>query len=194
MFRLLSKKTVYALIENKILNSEDYDIYVYSIEIIYLNSGILFVCLVVSILLNDLGHFVALNVFFIPTRMLSGGYHCKKSETCFICSILCYIMSLLFVDYIWNYHQQVTIFMQFLGVLSIIELLLFSPLVNVKHPLELYQIRRNKKILFFTIIFQIFVYVVLFINNNAFSRNQLIFIILSGVILLIGRNKKVDIN
>lgn len=79
MFRLLSKKTVYALIENKILNSEDYDIYVYSIEIIYLNSGILFVCLVVSILLNDLGHFVALNVFFIPTRMLSGGYHCKKS-------------------------------------------------------------------------------------------------------------------
>ena len=86
MFKRLSEDIIFLLKKNKKLDIESYDIYVYAAEIILLNGSLLLICLVMSILLGELSHMLAFILFFIPLRMLVGGYHCKKSELCFICS------------------------------------------------------------------------------------------------------------
>lgn len=85
MFRKMSEALTFQLVKNKILNIEAYEIWAYSIEIILLNGSILLGCLLISFMLGEMTHMLSFVLFFIPLRMLVGGYHCRKSETCFFC-------------------------------------------------------------------------------------------------------------
>ena len=88
MFRKMSEALTFQLVKNKILTIEAYEIWAYSIEIILLNGSILLGCLLISFMLGEMTHMLSFVLFFIPLRMLVGGYHCRKSETCFFCTLL----------------------------------------------------------------------------------------------------------
>lgn len=66
------------------MDIESYEVWAYSIEIILLNGSILLGCLLISFMLGEMTHMLSFVLFFIPLRMLVGGYHCRKSETCFL--------------------------------------------------------------------------------------------------------------
>lgn len=89
MLKSISEYITYLMIKNKILNIELYDIYVYSIQVVLLNLGILIVCFMISVLTGDICNLIAFIIFFIPVRKLAGGYHCRKARNCFIISIIC---------------------------------------------------------------------------------------------------------
>lgn len=81
------------LVENKILNECDEDIVIYGIKSIIFNLTSVISILVLSILLNDLYVGLFFLMFFIPLRMILGGYHCKNAISCFVCFNLLYIFT-----------------------------------------------------------------------------------------------------
>ena len=98
MFKRLSEDITFLMIKNRILDINSYDIYLYAVEIILFNGSIVLACLLMSILSGTLHHMLAFILFFIPLRMLARGYHCKRSEVCFICSIGMYGVSVLLIQ------------------------------------------------------------------------------------------------
>ncbi|MFQ6930344.1 MAG: accessory gene regulator B family protein [Eubacterium sp.] len=60
------------------MDIEAYEVWAYSTEIILLNGSILLGCLLISFMLGEMTHMLSFVLFFIPLRMLVGGYHCRK--------------------------------------------------------------------------------------------------------------------
>lgn len=193
MFKILSENILYIMIKNKLLDIESYDIYLYALEVILLNGSIFIICLLISIIAKELFHMLSFTLFFIPLRMLVGGYHCKNSELCFLCSISLYIISILLTHTlqeisIINFISQISF------VISIIIILIFAPLTNSNHPLEYYQISRNKKILYKLVTIYFILYIVLYKYRVIIAFSENIFIILVAFILILGILKTPKLN
>ena len=107
MFKHLAEDVTFLLIKNKMLDIQSYEIYLYAVEVIILNGSILLTCLLISILSGELFHMLAFILFFIPLRMLAGGYHCKRSEVCFLCSIGVYGLSIVLVHCAENLYVNI---------------------------------------------------------------------------------------
>lgn len=184
MFRKFSENIAYLLIKNKVLDIESREIYVYAIEVISLNVTILIMCLVLSIFANCFMHFLGFILFFIPLRVLVGGYHCNRSESCLVASVSGYALTLWLVKY------QIDIVMNpvtltIAGICAVI-ILIWSPLINQNHPLEEYQIRRNKKIVYGIVAIDFVLFVIFSKYNLLIVSSEVIFIILVAVTLLMG--------
>lgn len=187
MFKRLSEDITFLMIKNRILDINSYDIYLYAVEIILLNGSIVLACLLMSILSGTLHHMLAFILFFVPLRMLAGGYHCKRSEVCFICSIGMYGVSVLLIQNIDNAYANIV--MQGLAMMSAIVILIFSPLINPNHPLEDYQIERNKIIIYGIIAGDFVLYTIFYKYYMAVASSELIFIILVALALILGKVK-----
>lgn len=90
MFHNLAEDIVFLLIKHKIVDIGQRDIYIYGLEVILLNGGLLLVFLSMSLLCNVMINFWSYLIFFLPLRIFSGGYHAKTSERCFVLSTIMY--------------------------------------------------------------------------------------------------------
>lgn len=162
MFRYFAENITFVLIKNKILNIKNRNIYVYAIEVILLNVILLLSLLGINILGKDLSCFMGFLLFFVPLRTFVGGYHAKHSEVCFGMSISIYI-------------------------LAIITFLIWSPLKNENHILTNYQYKRNRKILFGSIVINIIFFVFFSKMNYAIASYEIIFTVLASIFLIIGK-------
>lgn len=79
MFRNLAEDIAFLLIKHKILDIEQRDIYIYGLEVILLNGGLVLMFLTISLLFGVMINFWAYLIFFLPIRIFSGGYHAKTS-------------------------------------------------------------------------------------------------------------------
>ena len=189
MFKRLSEDILFLLIKNKLLDIKGYDIYLYSIEIIILNGSLLLSCFTISFFVGNLKQFAAFLLFFIPLRMLIGGYHCKTSERCFMCSVGMYLLSLAGselmqrINIIYIITQIIVVFM--IGVV-----IKYAPLINNNHPLETYQIARNKKIVYGIIAIDFVLNVVLNFINSRIAASEIVFIALAEVTFVLGLVKE----
>lgn len=184
MFKRLAEYITFLLVKNKILDIQLYDVYQYAIEVILLNGSILVSCFFISLLMGNLYHVLAFILFFIPLRMLVGGYHCKHSISCFFCSVIAYGLSGLLVQYAANLYINMII--QFLSFISIIIILIYSPLVNPNHPLTDYQVMRNKKIIYGLITVDFVLYIIFCKFHIPMVSSEMIFIILVALTLILG--------
>lgn len=184
MFKNLSEDITFLMIKNKILDIESYDIYVYSIEVILLNGSILLSCFLISVLFGELFHWLAFILFFIPLRVFAGGFHCEKSEMCFLGSIGMYVLSILWVEYTGDLY--IKLITQIIAAISIILVLIFSPLINPNHPLKHYQVNRNKKIIYGIIAVDFVLYAIFYCFDLIMAQSEVIFIILVASTLILG--------
>lgn len=184
MFRRLSENVVYSLTRRKVLDVEAYDIYTYAVEVILLNGGLLFTCLLISAFFNAWLHYLAFLVFFVPLRMLSGGYHCKKSETCFLCSNGVYLLSVIWIRYMQNEYVLAGTYVS--TAVAIVLILAFAPVINKNHPLTEQQIKRNKKLLYGIVLLQIILYVLFYSFHISIIFSQMVFVSIVAIILCIG--------
>lgn len=187
----MSEALTFQLVKNKILDIEAYEVWAYSIEIILLNGSILLGCLLISFMLGEMTHMLSFVLFFIPLRMLVGGYHCRKSETCFFCTLLVYGASTLSIQLYETEIMEEAIWI--LAVISILIILIWSPLVNPNHLLEDYQIRRNKNIIYVMVVIDVALYGIFCKTNIAMAHSEMMFIILVALTLLAGvmKNKRI---
>lgn len=189
MFKRISEDILFLLIRNKLLDIKRYDIYLYSIEIIMLNGSLLLSCFVISFLVGKLNHYVAFLIFFVPLRMLIGGYHCKTSERCFLCSVVMYLLSIVATELMQRINAIYTI-TQIITALMAVIIIKYAPIINDNHPLDSYQITRNKKIAYGIITTDFVIYIILILINSRLVLSEMVFLFLVGVTFVIGLAKK----
>lgn len=188
MFRNLAEDITFLLIKNKIVDIEKRDIYIYGLEVMLLNGGLLITFLIISLLCGEKVNFLAYLIFFLPMRLFSGGYHAETSERCFILSTITFGASiaaskLIPLLYIFNTGKII-------GVISILVILVLAPLINENNPLNQTQRRRNRIILC-TLLFIDLVFYILSCNYAwTIASNELIFIVMDAVLLLTGKLKQ----
>ena len=185
MFQNFAEDIAFLLIKNKIVDIEERDIYVYGIEVILLNGGLMLVFLLISLLSGTMINFWAYLIFFLPLRIFSGGYHAKTSERCFIMSTVMYGISvavikflpLLYLDFYW----------WALGIVSVLIILIFAPLINANNPLNEVQKKRNRIIVYSLLMTDLVFFILCCIFNWKIAANELLFIVLNAILLLVGK-------
>lgn len=188
MFRNLAEDITFLLIKNKIVEIEKREIYIYGLEVILLNGGLLITFLIISLLCGEMVNFLAYLIFFLPMRLFSGGYHAETSERCFILSTIMFgasiaVSKLIPLLYISNTGKII-------GAVSVIVILVLAPLINENNPLNQTQRRRNRIILC-TLLFIDLVFYILSCNYAwTIASNELIFIVMDAVLLLTGKLKQ----
>ena len=189
MFQRIAKH-IYSYLSNKgILNQEDEDIYIYALEVITLNMSIFVVIFTISVMAKHVEMFVSFLVFFIPLRIFCGGYHAKRSETCFVLSILSYVLVLIIVD---NYPQlYLNEVLQVITVFMLIIMFILAPLVNENHPIGEVQYRRNKGIVRLLLVIDFVLLILGIISQMGYSSDLMIFILLNGVLCMISKIEQV---
>ena len=185
MFHNLAEDIAFLLIKNKIVDIEQRDVYIYGLEVILLNGGLLIAFLIISLLCSEMINFWAYLIFFLPLRIFSGGYHAKTSECCFILSTVMYgfsvavtkFLPLLYLDFYWWTA----------GAISLIIILIFAPLINPNNPLNEFQKKRNRIIVYSLIITDLVFFILCCIFNWKIATNEMIFIIFDAILLIIGK-------
>lgn len=185
MFRNLAEDIAFLMIKNKIVDIEERDIYIYGIEVILLNGGLFLIFLLISLLSGTMVNFWAYLIFFFPLRTFSGGYHAKTSECCFVMSTVMYGISvavtkflpLLYLNFYWWTA----------GVVSVLIILIFAPLINANNPLNEIQKKRNRIIVYFLLLTDLVFFILCCIFNWEIAMNELLFVILDAFLLLVGK-------
>lgn len=185
LFHNLADDIVFLLIKNKKIDIHKRDIYVYGIEILLLNSSLLIIFLILSVLLNSLKIFGMYLLFFIPLRIFTGGFHAKTSEQCFVLSILMYCLSVYTANSFPCWFRNVEFC--FCGVIAVIIIIVFSPLINVNNPLNINQQKRNKTIVILLLLFDFVFFIVCFFLNLEIGTYVVMFVILDAILLIIGK-------
>ena len=110
------------LIKNNIITKDNQEIYDYGIFVLLFNCGCLLSIILQGILLNNVIYSMYFLLFFVPIRVLLGGYHCKSPYSCFI------TFNLLFSI---NYKLAYSISQEILMLIGII-LILISLILHHK--------------------------------------------------------------
>lgn len=185
MFHNLAVDIAFLLIKNKIVDIQQRNIYVYALEVILLNGSLLIVFLIASLLCGAMINFWAYLIFFLPIRIFSGGYHAKSSESCFVLSTIMYGLSiaitLLFPLLYQNWKWIIA------GVISILVILVLSPMVNENNPLTESQQKRNRIIVCILLAADLVVFILSYNFNWRIASNVLVFIVFDALLLLIGK-------
>lgn len=182
--KCFAEDIVFYLSKKKILNQENRAIYEYAIEVILLNFSILVMLLLISIFWGQQLFFVCYVIFFVPLRVFSGGYHAKKSETCFGLSVALYVLAMMLSEYKWLVYNVI---MSVVAIIMMFVIFLCSPIENVNHPLAEMQRRRNKMIVRIIILSDVALFVVLYINGTIIASYEIIFILLNGITFFLGK-------
>lgn len=189
MFHNLAVDIAFLLIVNKIVDIQQRDIYVYGLEVILLNGSLLIMFLITSLLCGEMINFLAYFVFFLPLRLFSGGYHAEKSESCFVLSTIMYGISiavtkffpLLYLNWKWIVA----------GVISVIVILVLSPMVNKNNPLTKAQQKRNRIIVCVLLAVDLVVFILSCNFNWRIASNELVFISMNALLLILGKLKQI---
>lgn len=185
MFHNLAVDIAFLLIKNKIVDIQQRDIYVYGLEVILLNGSLLIVFLIASLLCGEMINFLAYFIFFLPLRLFSGGYHAEKSESCFVLSTIMYGISIAVTKFFpllylnWKWIAA--------GVISVVVILVLSPMVNENNPLTKEQQKRNRIIVCVLLAVDLVVFILSCSFNWRIASNELVFVAFDALLLLMGK-------
>ena len=185
MFHNLAVDIAFLLIKNKIVDIQQRNIYVYALEVILLNGSLLIVFLIASLLCGAMINFWAYLIFFLPIRIFSGGYHAKSSESCFVLSTIMYGLSIAITVFFPLLYQNWKWIIA--GVISILVILVLSPMVNENNPLTESQQKRNRIIVCILLAADLVVFILSYNFNWRIASNVFVFIVFDALLLLIGK-------
>ena len=185
MFHNLAVDIAFLLIKNKIVDIQQRNIYVYALEVILLNGSLLIVFLIASLLCGAMINFWAYLIFFLPIRIFSGGYHAKSIESCFVLSTIMYGLSIAITVFFPLLYQNWKWIIA--GVISILVILVLSPMVNENNPLTESQQKRNRIIVCILLAADLVVFILSYNFNWRIASNVLVFIVFDALLLLIGK-------
>ncbi len=185
MFHNLAEDIVFLLITHKIVDINERDVYAYGLEVILLNGSLFIVCLIISLLCGEMMNFLTYLIFFVPLRIFTGGYHAKTSEKCFVISTLMYGASIAAVKIFPLLYQRWE--GRAAGLISALVILVMAPLINENNPLNQHQKKRNRIIAYSILVVDLVFFIFCCKNNWQVATNELIFIIFTALLLLIGK-------
>ena len=188
MFNRLSERIVRQLIRRNKLKSSDGEIYVYGMEVLILNLGLVMIFLLMSIVSGELFHFFCFIFFFIPLRIFAGGFHAKRSETCFVLSIYFYVLTIVLSKWIVKLTRiwWISIFVAMVAIIYTM-----APVMNEKHQLAEEQFKRNRKIVHIVLLVHTLFWVLGLKYMQEMSNRETVFVCAVAVMLILEKYKTI---
>jgi len=185
MFDNLAEDIAFLLIKNKIVSIDEREVYVYGITVFLLNASLLLITLIMSLLFGEFIHFAAFVIFFIPLRLFAGGYHAATSEKCMIQSVVLYAISLLAVKALPELYKSAYTIAA--GIICLIIIFIFAPMVHKNNELNERQYKRNKIIARAIIVIDVALFVPCYTFNLRIASSEIVFIGFVCALMLVAR-------
>lgn len=152
MFDKISSFITETLIEGNVIKSEERNMYIYCFGTIIEMSANLLATLIFGALLHRFIETLIFMLVFIPLRSFAGGYHCEKSESCFILSIFVYLTVILS----YKYMCDVSVYwICAICLADLIAIFILSPVISPNKPLSVKEKNKNRRISIFITAFYI---------------------------------------
>lgn len=154
MLNVWSNQLVDVLLNNKIIEEKEKDIYAYGFQIIISSMiGILMVG-AIGIIFNRFIESVLFLVVFISIREYTGGYHANTFLFCSVLFISLYFILLVFTEMIYkNFELYHIIFILLIHLFTVLK---YSPIENERKPLtQKVVITKRKKSIIISIIWSL---------------------------------------
>lgn len=143
MIKKLAQKATYFYSSHGIIDVAQHDSYIYSFELLFSTVFNFIGIAIVSWIVGSLFYGALFVLTFLPIRLSAGGYHAKKHITCilgfnFIYIGFCIILVSLPISLYSSYIAAS-------ALISLILILLFSPVEASNKPLRPYERKRQRK-------------------------------------------------
>ncbi len=144
MVRLLSSRLADFLIENKIVEAEDKEIYIYGYEILISSVIGVALVLILGFWFNLVIETVIFLAEFILIRQSCGGYHANSYLKCILSFLSVFVLVILALNiFLVHYSYLIWIVLSAMCMSVMMEL---SPIENINKPLTQETRSRNRKI------------------------------------------------
>ncbi len=187
MIQQISGDIVFLLIKNKYVDIDDREVYTYGLEVLIANILVMFVQLVISLVFGYFVHFILLLMVFVPLRVYFGGYHAKNMLSCTIFSSLMFLTTLVLVKY--AHIEYVKVVSIPLVAVSAIIFFVLHPTVHENHNLPEELIKRNWAITRFITVFDVILFVVLYLNMPKAAMSMALFMGFASLLSLLGMRR-----
>lgn len=186
-----SHKIVDWLIRQEVISELDKELYMYALEIIIITSLPLILTALIGIVLGMFLEGVIVILPFMCLRKYAGGYHARTAKTCFVLSWGTLTLLIYSLRYI-----QVGLLFHFILFLSIVILLILSPVDSKEKRLMETEKSKHKVTVVKIIIFWLITYICLiFLHQDRYAICTGMGIILSAslqVPYIIRNDKKLE--
>ena len=134
MITRLAKKISHYFIEKEVINEQDYEIYVYSFELLISTLVNMVLIIVIALLSKKLTETVFYLLAFLPLRVIAGGYHADTHLRCILILFISYLIFLFALTFI-SLKLSVIISIASL-IISTLIILIFAPVEDQNNPLS----------------------------------------------------------
>lgn len=154
---LVSLLTEY-LVNTGAIERQDRDIYVYGLELLFLNILNLVTAVVIGMALGQLFECFLFLALFIPLRSYAGGYHAKNSLYCYLVSCFVIVSALLLVRLSPKVMEYDFNLLLMFGSSAVIAIL--APVENINKPLESEEIQIYGKLARYILMIEVFISII----------------------------------
>lgn len=169
MLHNIAKKCTNFLIIHGVISEEEYSIYHYGFELLWSTIFCIISILTFGYIFNYLELVVTFIVFFMPIRVVAGGYHAKSYGTCFlltnfIAATCAFISKVLYQGFKNDFIFWCVFLICFIYIWNA------APVISQKYPLTSGRIKKNKKYAKMVLIINLLltVFVRFFIDKSMF--------------------------
>ena len=184
MFQYIAEDIAFLLIKNKTVDIEKRDECVYGAEVLLVNLSNILTALIISIFTKSMLHFVAFMLIFVPLRIFIGGFHAKKSESCYLITSAIYALTVLCVKLMPDLYSNIPAIITF--AVLIVPIVLFAPVEHKNNPLTPNERRRNRLISIVLTAVDSLIFIALFILSISTATSVMIFMAVDSILMMIG--------
>ncbi len=191
MIKQLSYNITSFLVSEKIIESQEAEIYRYGLKRLFINGiSILFVCFIAIIIhkwFESLFFFIGL----MPIRAIAGGYHANTPRSCNLLSLTAYLCGLILIDFLFK-NQSLCLF----GIISIMILLciyIYAPVDHVNRKLTEAECRQGKKValrIATIMIITVLTSIIVSKSNSLLATGILTGLLTASISLVVGHFKR----
>lgn len=171
MLQNIAVKSAEMLKKRDIIASEKEKIYIYGFELLYSFLFCVGTMLVCGLVLGCVIQVVVFLLYFIPIRIVAGGYHAKTYSSCFFLSNMVTLISVKAVELLWKV-RSFSVELVFWGVFiwGVVYIAKQAPVVSRNVLIKKEVLSRNQAIEIKLLILEIIVLIVVRIGfNNGLS-------------------------
>lgn len=182
MFEYLADDFAIFLIQRRIIDAKDRDLYCYGAEVLLLNILNVLIALAVTIFSGTWLHFLIFMFVFVPLRIFAGGYHAKTSRICLIMSTLLYTATVGVIEFIPDFYKNEIA----LIAAAVIAVFIFikAPIINKNNVLDRKSFKRSKIISRVLISLDSIIFITLALLKINTATSVMIFIMLIGFLMI----------
>jgi accessory gene regulator B len=131
MLRSICEELTVALVNNKVIKSENRDFYIYGLEMFFFQAAFCGLVIISALFTHTVIESLIFLVAFSTLRQQTGGYHCDSMGMCLLVSFFIYLIMILLNFFVLDGIGTSEIAV---SAISMIIIFIFSPLSSENKP------------------------------------------------------------